>query len=104
MRRRQFISLLGGAAAWPLAARAQQPGGMRRIGVLIPAPADDQEYQARVAAFLQGLQQLGWNEGRNARIDTRWAPGDADLVRNAGEQAALRPDVVMAFTSAAVQA
>ena len=73
MKRREFITLLGGAAAWPLAARAQQGERMRRIGVLMTSAADDPEGQARVAAFLQGLQQLGWTEGRNVRIDTRWA-------------------------------
>ena len=74
MRRREFITLLGGTAAtWPLAARAQQPERMRRIGVLLPATADDPEFQARVGAFLQGWQQLGWTIGRNVRIDTRWA-------------------------------
>ena len=88
MKRREFITLLGGAAAaWPLAARAQQPERMRRIGVLLPAAADDPEYQARVGAFLQGLQQLGWTIGRNVRIDTRWADGQcrptfADTRRN----------------------
>ena len=103
MRRRDFITLLGGAAAWPLAARAQQGQRTRRIGVLIPAPSDDQEFQARLAAFLQGLQQLGWTDGRNVHIDTRWAAGDADLIRKyAGELVALGPDVVMAFTSGAV--
>ena len=65
MRRREFITLLGGAAAWPLTARAQQPDRMRRIGVLMPAASDNQRYQAYLAAFLQGLQQLGWTDGRN---------------------------------------
>jgi hypothetical protein len=65
MRRRQFFTVLGGAAEWPLAARAQQPGGMRRIGVLMASAADDSEHQARMAAFLQGLAQLGWNDGGN---------------------------------------
>jgi putative tryptophan/tyrosine transport system substrate-binding protein len=104
VKRRDFITLLGSAAAaWPLAAQAEQPSGMRRIGVLIPAPADDREYQARLAAFLGGLQQLGWIDGRNVRIDTRWAADDADLIRKyAGELVALGPDVVMAFTSTAV--
>ena len=79
MKRREFITLLGGAAAaWPLAARAQQGERMRRIGVLMTAAADDPEAQARIAAFLQGLQQLGWTDGRNVRIDYRWAAGDAD--------------------------
>jgi putative ABC transport system substrate-binding protein len=104
VKRREFITLLVGAAvAWPLAAQAEQPGGMRRIGVLIPAPADDREYQARLAAFLGGLQKLGWIDGRNVRIDARWTAVDADLIRKyAGELVALGPDVVMAFTSAAV--
>src|SRR5215510_448497 len=78
MKRRQFIALFGGmAAAWPLAARAQQGDRMRRIGMLLPASADDAEYQARVGAFLQGLQQSGWSIGRNVRIDTRWATTNA---------------------------
>src|SRR5215475_2099943 len=97
MRRRDFITLLGGAAAWPLAARAQQPERMRRIGVLIPYAADDPEGQARIAAFLQGLQQLGWTEGRNVRIDYRWSAGDADRARRyAAELVALAPDVILA--------
>jgi len=71
MKRREFITLLGGAAvAWPLRARAQQTERVRRIGILLPAAADDAEYQARVGAFLQGLQQSGWSIGRNLRIDT----------------------------------
>ena len=82
MRRREFITLLGGAAAaWPLAARAQQAERMRRIGVLMNVAADDPEGQARIAAFLQGLQQLGWTDGRNVRIDYRWAAGDAGRFR-----------------------
>jgi putative tryptophan/tyrosine transport system substrate-binding protein len=76
MRRRQFITLLGGAAtAWPLATRAQQSERMRRIGVLMRLAANDAQGQARLAAFLQGLQQLGWIDGRNVRIDTRWGAG-----------------------------
>ena len=76
MRRREFITLLGGAAAaWPLAARAQQAERMRRIGVLMASAADDPVGRARIEAFQQGLQQLGWTEGRNVRIDTRWAGG-----------------------------
>jgi putative ABC transport system substrate-binding protein len=104
MRRREFITLLGGAAAaWPLAARAQQPERVRRIGVLLPAASDDRQYQAYLAAFLQGLQQLGWTDGRNVRIDTRWGALNADLMRKyAGELVALEPDVVMAPTSDAV--
>jgi ABC-type uncharacterized transport system substrate-binding protein len=98
MRRREFISLVGGAAAWPLAARAQQPGErVRRIGVLLPAAADDPEWQARVGAFLQALALLGWTIGRNVRIDTRWATtNDGEIRRHAAELAALAPDVILA--------
>src|SRR5215468_6060968 len=82
MKRREFITLLGGAAAaWPLAARAQQGERMRRIGVLMDLAENDPEGQARLAAFLQGLAQLGWTDGRNVRIDTRWTAGDADRTR-----------------------
>jgi putative tryptophan/tyrosine transport system substrate-binding protein len=103
MRRREFITLLGGAAVtWPLTARGQQGERMRRIGVLLPTAADDAVYQTRLAAFLGRLQQLGWTDGRNVRIDTRWAAGDADLRKYAGELIALGPEVVMAFTSATV--
>ena len=98
MKRRQFITLLGGAtAAWPLAARAQQGERMRRIGVLLPAASDDAEFQARVGAFLQGLQQSGWSIGRNVRIDTRWATANAaDIRRHAAELVTLAPDVILA--------
>ena len=103
MRRREFIRLLCGAAMWPLAARAQQSERMRRIGVLLPGTADDAEYQARMAAFLQGLQQLGWSDGRNVRIDIRWAAGDANLIRKyAAELIALAPDVILAPGSTSV--
>ena len=104
MKRREFITLLGGvAAAWPLAARAQEH--VRRIGVLMNLAADDAEGQARVAAFLQGLQQLGWTDGRNVRIDYRWATGDADLFqRYAEEILALVPDVILASAAPSVQA
>src|ERR1700736_15448 len=101
MKRREFITLLGGAAAvaWPLAARAQQPDRVRRIGVLMASAADDSESQARIAAFLQGLQQLGWADGRNMRIDTRWATTNPDDIRrHAAELAALAPDVLVAAT------
>jgi putative ABC transport system substrate-binding protein len=81
MNRRALITLLGGAAAWPLAARAQQGERVRRIGVLMPATADDPEFQARLGAFLQGLQQLGWSIGRNVRIDTRSGAADPDRIR-----------------------
>ena len=103
MRRREFIAGLGGAVAWPLATRAQQPEGMRRIGVLLNATADDPEYQARLGAFLQGLQQSGWNIGRNVRIDARWATANpADIRRHAAELVALAPDVILATGSSAV--
>jgi putative ABC transport system substrate-binding protein len=97
MKRRAFITLLGGAAAWPLAVRAQQPDQMRRIGVLLPAAADDPEWQARVGAFLQALALLGWTIGRNVRIDTRWAGANAaEIRRHAAELVALAPDVILA--------
>jgi putative ABC transport system substrate-binding protein len=97
MKRREFISLLGGAAAWPLAARAQQGERARRVGVLLPAASDDVEFQARVGAFLQGLQQSGWSIGRNLRIDTRWATANADDIRrHAAELVTLAPDVILA--------
>jgi ABC-type uncharacterized transport system substrate-binding protein len=100
MKRRDFITLLGGAAvSWPLAARAQQTERVRRVGVLVAAAADDPEYRARVAALLQSLQQLGWVDGGNVRIDTRWATTDAgDIRRHADELAALVPDVLVAAT------
>jgi putative ABC transport system substrate-binding protein len=103
MKRREFIMLIGGAAAWPLAARGQQPGRMRRIGVLTPFPADDAEGHARLTAFAQALQQLGWTVGQNVHIDYRWGPGNAETMRKyATELVALTPDVVLASTSAAV--
>jgi ABC-type uncharacterized transport system substrate-binding protein len=97
MRRREFITLLGGAAAWPTAARAQQRERMRRIGVLMNLAADDAEGQARLAGFLQGLQEAGWAVGRNAQIDIRWGGGDAGQMRKqVTEMAALAPDVILA--------
>ncbi len=97
MRRRELITLLGGASiGWPLAARAQQTERMQRVGVLINLNADDPEGHARLKAFLRGLQELGWTEGRNVRIDTRWAGGSADVVRRyATELVALAPDVIL---------
>ena len=96
MRRRDFIAALGGAAAsWPLAARAQPPDGMRRIGVLMSQPAGDPVAQARNAAFLQGLQELGWTVGRNVQIEHRWDMIEADFRRNAAELVALAPDVIL---------
>jgi putative ABC transport system substrate-binding protein len=104
MRRRAFITLVGGAAAaWPLAARAQQREQMRRIGVLMNLGSDDAEGQARNAAFLQGLQELGWTVGRNVRIEYRWGAGDAELFRRHGlELVALAPDVILAGGGAVV--
>jgi putative ABC transport system substrate-binding protein len=101
MKRREFISLLGGAtAAWPLAARAQQPGGIRRIGVLMNASATDAGPQSRVAAFVQGLGQLGWIEGQNLRIDIRWNAGDAALARiYAAQLIGLMPDLILAVST-----
>jgi putative ABC transport system substrate-binding protein len=105
MRRRAFISLLGGAIAFPLAVRAQQSESMRRIGVLMNTSADDPEGRSRITAFLGGLRQLGWTDGRNARIDTRWPAGDADLVRKyAAELVGLAPDVLLASASPSVAA
>jgi putative ABC transport system substrate-binding protein len=101
IRRREFVILLGGgaAAAWPLAAHAQQ-AQMRRIGVLMPYAADDREGQARLVAFQQALAELGWSDGANVRIETRWGAGDADRYRRyAAELMALAPDVVLAVTT-----
>jgi putative ABC transport system substrate-binding protein len=97
MKRRDFITLLGGAAAaWPVAARAQQPGQVRRIGVLINAAATETIYQAYLAAFVQGLRQLGWTEGQNLRIDVRWNDGDAEVARiYAAQLIGLMPDVIL---------
>ncbi len=98
MKRRQFIALLGGgAAAWPLAARAQQGERVQRIGVLVSIAPDDPEAQARVAAFIHELQQLGWADGRNLRIDVRWGAGDAERIRRyAAELVALAPNAILA--------
>ena len=98
MRRREFITLLGGAAAaWPLTARAQQPDRMRRIGAFVSLGAGDAEGRARLTAFVQGLKELGWTDGGNVRIDTRWSAGDAERNRtDAAELVALAPDVILA--------
>src|SRR5215470_11323379 len=97
MKRRDFTTLLGSAAVWSLTARAQQPERMRRIGVLVSLPADDPQAQARNAAFLQGLQQLGWTAGRNVTIDFRWGAANADNARKfAAELLAFRPDALLA--------
>ena len=102
--RREFITLIGGAAAtWPVAARAQQRKPMRRVGALMPYAANDPQAQARNAAFLQGLQQLGWTVGTNVQIDYRWSAGNEDDTRKyAAELVALAPDVIFASGSAAV--
>jgi putative ABC transport system substrate-binding protein len=103
LRRREFIALIGGAAAWPLVAHAQQREQVRRIGVLMTTTADDPVGQARLGAFVQGLQQLGWNDGRNVRIETRWSAGNSDDTRKfAAELLALAPDVVLAAGSLSV--
>ena len=104
--RRQFITLFGGAAAaWPLAARAQPAERMRRIGVLMNLAADDGVAEAHLAAFVQGLQQLGWTDGRNVRIEYRWAAGDASRFQTyAKELLALAPDVILASAAPSVQA
>src|SRR5262245_39793427 len=97
LRRRDFIKVLAAsAAAWPIPAPAQ-PERVRRIGVLLPAAADDPAYQARMGAFQQGLQQSGWSIGRNVRIDTRWAtPDTSEIRRHAAELVALAPEVIVA--------
>jgi hypothetical protein len=94
LKRRDFITLLGGAAAtWPLAARAQQGERMRRVGVLLPAAADDSQYQTWLGAFLQGLAQLGWIIGRNVRIDPRWATSNViEIRKHAAELIARAPE------------
>ena len=103
MRRRDFIAGIGGALSMPLAGHAQQAERMRRIGIILPATADDVEFQARVGAFLQGLQQLGWSIGRNVRIDTRWAGANAaEVHRHATELAALAPDNAQPKTTSRV--
>ena len=100
MKRREFITLLGGAAAWPLAARAQQREHMRRIGVLMNSTATDATWQSYFAAFVQGLRQLGWIEGQNLRTDTRWSAGDATLARiYAAQLIGLSPDVILASST-----
>src|SRR5262249_734737 len=100
-RRREFITLLGGAAAWPLAARAQPSGRMRRIGILMHLASDDADAHSRNSAFRQGLQERGWAVGRNVRIDYRWGASNFDperMRKGAVELVALAPDVVLATT------
>jgi putative ABC transport system substrate-binding protein len=103
MRRREFIMLVGGAAAWPTTTYAQQRDGQPRIGVLMTSLADSPEGQARMAAFLQGLQQLGWTDGRSIQIDVRWSGGnDAKTRKNATEVVALAPNVILATGSSSM--
>jgi putative tryptophan/tyrosine transport system substrate-binding protein len=105
MKRREFLALLGGAAAWPLAARAQQSEKLRHVGVLMNLSEQSPAGQRAVAAFRQGLQELGWQGGRNVRVEIRWGSGNAELYRKfASELVALAPDVIMAATSATVEA
>jgi putative ABC transport system substrate-binding protein len=100
IERRTFLATLGGAAAaWPLAARAQQPDGMRRIGMLLALAEDDPEIRARLAAFRQALEKRGWSEGRNVRIDYRFAPASAQMPVLAKELVALQPDVIFAHST-----
>ena len=103
MRRREFIAGLGSVAVWPVVARAQQTEQVRRIGILLPAAADDAEFQARLGAFLQALALSGWSIGRNVLIETRWATANvADIRKHAAELAALAPDVILAGGAATV--
>jgi putative ABC transport system substrate-binding protein len=101
VKRRAFIALLGSTAAtWPLAVRAQQPARMRRVGVLMSLAADDPEGQSRLTAFAQGLQKLGWTEGRNVRNDYRWAAGDPQSMQRFGKElVALQPDLILSHTT-----
>ena len=95
MRRREFIMLVGGAAAWPVAARAQQPERVRHVGVLMSTGEDDPETQFRLDAFVQGLRQAGWSIGHNVRIDTRWASGQTARLRTlTAEMLSLKPETV----------
>jgi putative ABC transport system substrate-binding protein len=105
LKRRAFITLLGGAAAWPLAARAQRGERMRRIGVLMANPVTDARYQSLVAVFRQRLQELGWDERSNIQIDYRWAAEDAESIRAyARKLVGLRPDVILARSSPEIAA
>src|SRR5262245_48202242 len=105
MKRREFITLLGGSAAWPLAARAQQGERMRRVGLLMNTTSEESEAQSHVAAFQQGMQENGWSVGRNLRVDLRWGGADTDLTRrHAAELVALSPDVMVAAGGPVVSA
>jgi putative tryptophan/tyrosine transport system substrate-binding protein len=105
MRRREFVAGLGSAAAWPLAARAQQPGRVRRISVLMAYDENDPEGKAHLSGFMQGLAELGWTDGRNLRMDVRWATDNVDRVRMYAKQLVdLRPDVILADTTPVIAA
>jgi ABC-type uncharacterized transport system substrate-binding protein len=106
VRRREFITLLGGAAAWPLAAHAQQPTErLRRIGIMAPTAEDDPQTQARLAAFRQAFEQFGWKEGRNIRFEYRWPGGNPDLIKTyAAELVASAPDLILTGLTPGVQA
>ena len=105
MRRRQFITLLGGAAAWPLAARAQQPKGIRRIGALMGGAANDSVVKERIASIEKPLQELGWVVGRDVEIHYRWGAGDTDLTRAyAKELIGMQPDILIAHTNTSMAA
>src|SRR5215467_7958331 len=103
MRRRNFLRFIGSAAAWPIAAHAQQSERMRRVGVLIPFPKDNPEGLARIAAFVKELQQLGWTDGRNLQIEYRWETGDLNFIsKAAAELVTLSPDVIFSTSTPAL--
>jgi putative ABC transport system substrate-binding protein len=103
MRRREFISLVGGAAAWPIAVRAQQPEGLRRVGILVNLGPNDANAQANLATFLHSFKQLGWTDGKNVRIETRWGGGHASgISKQAADLVALAPDVILATGTTAM--
>jgi len=104
MKRRQFMALVGGAAAWPLAASGEQPERVRRIGLLIPYPESDAQNQSRIKAFEQSLQQFGWIAGRNIHVDYRWAAGEAQIQRLAKELVQLAPDVILGQSTPSTRA
>ena len=105
INRREFITFLGGAAAWPLAARAQQRERMRRIGTLLPLDENDPVAKARISGFTQALADLGWADGRNVRMDLRWHGGDTNRIRAlAQELVGLQPDIILASSTVAIAA
>ena len=105
MRRREFITLLGGAAVWPMTVRAQQPERVRRIGVLMPFEESDSDAQANITAFRQALQMLGWTDSHNVRIDHRWGGGEPERISaHASELVRLKPDVILASSPLVLQA